>query len=75
MFSSPAASTSSSSLFSRACWPACHETCGCVPESASTRAGAVPEAGRKEKEGVYCPEDAFQLLLFTPFQSKLLGLF
>lgn len=33
------------------------------------------EAGRKEKGGVYRPKDAFQLLLLTPFQSKLLGLF
>ena len=39
------------------------------------REGAVPEAGRKEKGGVYRPEDAFQLLLLTPFQSKLSGLF
>lgn len=37
--------------------------------------GAVPEAGRKEKGGVYRPEDVFQLLLLTPFQSKLSGLF
>lgn len=37
--------------------------------------GAMPEAGRKEKGGVYRPKDAFQLLLLTPFQSKLLGLF
>ena len=37
--------------------------------------GAVPEAGRKEKGGVYRPKDAFQLLLLTPFQSKLSGLF
>lgn len=37
--------------------------------------GAVPEAGRKEKGGVYCPKDVFQLLLLTPFQSKLSGLF
>lgn len=37
--------------------------------------GTVPEAGRKEKGGVYRPKDAFQLLLLTPFQSKLLGLF
>lgn len=36
---------------------------------------AVPEAGRKEKGGVYRPKDAFQLLLLTPFQSKLSGLF
>lgn len=39
------------------------------------REGAVPEAGRKEKGGVYRPKDAFQLLLLTPFQSKLSGLF
>lgn len=37
--------------------------------------GAMLEAGRKEKGGVYRPKDAFQLLLLTPFQSKLLGLF
>lgn len=37
--------------------------------------GAVPEAGRKEEGGVYRPEDVFQLLLLTPFQSKLSGLF
>lgn len=35
----------------------------------------MPEAGRKEKGGVYRPKDAFQLLLLTPFQSKLSGLF
>lgn len=38
------------------------------------REGAVPEAGRKEG-GVYRPEDVFQLLLLTPFQNKLSGLF
>ena len=37
--------------------------------------GAVPEAGRKEEGSVYRPEDVFQLLLLTPFQSKLSGLF
>lgn len=37
--------------------------------------GAMPEAGRKEEGGVYRPEDVFQLLLLTPFQSKLSGLF
>lgn len=37
--------------------------------------GAEPEVGAKEKGGVYGPEDAFQLLLLTPFQSKLSGLF
>lgn len=37
--------------------------------------GAAPEAGRREKGGVYRPADAFQLLLLTPFQSKLAGLF
>lgn len=37
--------------------------------------GAVPEAGRKEEGGVYRLEDVFQLLLFTPVQSKLSGLF
>lgn len=37
--------------------------------------GAVPEAGRKEEGGVYRLEDVFQLLLLTPVQSKLSGLF
>lgn len=48
---------------------------GCVPETFPPGEGAGPEAGWKEKGGVYRPEDAFQLLLLTPFQSKLLGLF
>lgn len=39
------------------------------------RGGAVPEAGSKEKGGVYRPKDVFQLLLLTPFQSQLSGLF
>lgn len=33
------------------------------------------KAGRKEKEGAYPPEGAFQPLLLTPFQSKLSCLF
>lgn len=50
--------------------------CGHVPESISTKGSAVPEAGRKEKKEVFIgPKDAFQLLLLTPFQSKLSGLF
>lgn len=56
-------------------WLRPHEPRGCVPESISTREGAVPEAGRNEKGGVYRPKDAFQLLLLTPFQSKRSGLF
>lgn len=44
------------------------------PKAFPPSEGAMPEAGRKEKGGVYRPKDAFQLLLLTPFQSKLLGL-
>lgn len=59
----------------RSRWPRSHEPVVVSQKVFPPEEGAVPEAGRKEKGGVYRPEDVFQLLLLTPFQSKLSGLF
>lgn len=56
-------------------WPHPREPCGCVPESISTRGRCRARSWKKRERGVYRPKDAFQLLLLTPFQSKLSGLF
>lgn len=47
----------------------------CPRKHSPPRGRCHAKAGRKEKGGVYRPEDAFQPLLLTPFQSKLSGLF